>query len=545
MFFFVFVIYYGAITMEFQFVGHNGNSVMLRKKMMTNVRESVVTVIGDLKIDSGPKDQQALVCYQNEKATYSKGNGNKFCGDDSGVSLIGQFDRVGVELQKDTCVGIDVDNNKSWYNSYKKFQQNLNIEDYDKSPIRLKYSYYNTLPQGLQDNGGGYINGHIISIGGFCGGNNAFGYAYCCGIRGFLGGGWSLKLDSTNKQCWKNLAAPFPGKPRQGVNCASVENTNSLYCWGGFSYTPLKVSAAKDKIKTKKSNAYGFVDGYKLTVSNDDKFKWTKLPDLPTSQGSFSQMIACQNGDEKHIFVFGGSDYDSNQFHTNWDRNKENKGLAGFLWQYNIPSSDGDDTRPQHEAWTRLPNLPGTPRFIHLAMCVKDTIYVIGGATEGTSFGDTNTFKSVIDNWKFSLTTKTWTRLADTPAMFGNSRAPSKVYKDRYIFLVGGYGYKSAVVNNIVKTQEELKYTGMPYLNNDVNIWAYSNGVMVYDILKDQFFWTDPLPIGNNYPLVSIVGDELYVIGGETGGGCLLGKPVGRHSDIVFKAEIQMRDGKE
>ena len=67
----------------------------------------------------------------------------------------------------------------------------------------------------------------------------------------FLGGGWSLKLDSTNKQCWKNLAAPFPGKPRQGVNCASVENTNSLYCWGGFSYTPLIVSAAKDKIKTK------------------------------------------------------------------------------------------------------------------------------------------------------------------------------------------------------------------------------------------------------------------------------------------------------
>ena len=119
------------------------------------------------------------------KATYSKGNGNKFCGDDSGVSLIGQFDRVGVELQKDTCVGIDIDNNKSWYNSYKKFQQNLNIEDYDKSPIRLKYSYYNTLPQGLQDNGGGYINGHIISIGGFCGGNHAFGYAYCCGIRGF------------------------------------------------------------------------------------------------------------------------------------------------------------------------------------------------------------------------------------------------------------------------------------------------------------------------------------------------------------------------
>ena len=81
-------------------MGHNGNSVLLRKKIMTTVRESVVTVVGDLKIDSGPKDQQALVCYQNEKATYSNGNGNKFCGDDSGVSLIGQFDRVGVELHK-------------------------------------------------------------------------------------------------------------------------------------------------------------------------------------------------------------------------------------------------------------------------------------------------------------------------------------------------------------------------------------------------------------------------------------------------------------
>ena len=93
------------------------------------------------------------------------------------------------------------------------------------------------------------------------------------------------------------------------------------------------------------------------------------------------------------------------------------------------------------------------------------------------------------------------------------------------------------MVNNVIKTRQELGYKGMPYLDASVNFMQYSNGVMVYDVLNDKFFWTDPLPINNNYPLVVIADDDIYIIGGETGGGCVLGKPTGRHSDLVLKQD--------
>ena len=44
------------------------------------------------------------------------------------------------------------------------------------------------------------------------------------------------------------------------------------------------------------------------------------------------------------------------------------------------------------------------------------------------------------------------------------------------------------MVNNVIKTREELGYEGMPYLDASVNFMQYSNGVMVYDVLNDKFF---------------------------------------------------------
>ena len=41
-----------------------------------------------------------------------------------------------------------------------------------------------------------------------------------------------------------------------------------------------------------------------------------------------------------------------------------------------------------------------------------------------------------------------------------------------------------------------------------------------------SFFWTDPLPINNNYPLVVIADDDIYIIGGETGGCVFLASPL-------------------
>ena len=536
---FLCIVYQVILTVEYVVVRHNGYSSML----MLNVKSK-------LKLDdkrANPSDLKAYVCSQTQKKTYSNGNGHKFCGSDLNPSLLGRFENVGVSLQEDTCTGPTASFfGKGASSTYGKHQVNLNVNDFLDAPVRLKYSYLTVLPQGLQDNGGGYLDGNLISVGGFCGGNDAFGYPYCCGKRGFLDNAWYLPLkeDSKNSanQCWKDLPQ-FPGKARQGLNCVSNEGKKELYCWAGISYTPLKAKE-KDisKLHSKKADPYGYVDGFKLSSSSKGKFEWSKLPDLPSSQSAFNQLIMCDD-DDSSLYLFGGADYDSNQFHTSKDRNGANKGLGSYLWKFSISKAKGDDVRPSSKAWTRLPNLPGTPRFIVSASCTAGNLYVIGGATEGTSYGDDNTFKTVLDNWKFSIKANKWSRLADTPAMFGNFRAPNKVYKGRYIFLVGGYGYKTGVVNNVIKTREELGYEGMPYLDASVNFMQYSNGVMVYDVLNDKFFWTDPLPINNNYPLVVIADDDIYIIGGETGGGCVLGKPTGRHSDLVLKAGITLKSG--
>ena len=150
------------------------------------------------------------------------------------------------------------------------------------------------------------------------------------------------------------------------------------------------------------------------------------MPDLPSSQSAFNQVIMCDD-DDSSLYLFGGADYDSNQFHTSKDRNGKNKGLGSYLWKFAISKVKGDDLRSSSSAWTRLPNLPGTPRFITAASCHSGNLYVIGGATEGTSYGNDNTFKSVLDNWKFSVRANQWSRLVDTPAVFGNFRAPSKL----------------------------------------------------------------------------------------------------------------------
>ena len=75
---------------------------------------------------------------------------------------------MGVSLQEDTCTGPTASFfGKGASSTYGKHQVNLNVNDFLDAPVRLKYSYLTVLPQGLQDNGGGYLDGNLISVGGF------------------------------------------------------------------------------------------------------------------------------------------------------------------------------------------------------------------------------------------------------------------------------------------------------------------------------------------------------------------------------------------
>ena len=96
-----------------------------------------------------------------------------------------------------------------------------------------------------------------------------------------------------------------------------------------------------------------------------------------------------------------------------------------------------------------------------------------------------------------------WKRIVDTPLVMGNF-CRATVYKDRYIFLMGGAGY-GKVYDEIIKSfwnDGKDKPDVMTFPTDPSNFRReYSNNVFVYDTKLDKFYHSDLLPINNNCPM--------------------------------------------
>src|SRR5206468_11012176 len=62
--------------------------------------------------------------------------------------------------------------------------------------------------------------------------------------------------------------------------------------------------------------------------------------------------------------------------------------------------------------------------------------------------------------------------------------------------------------------------------------------VSVYDVATNTFGTADKLPIDNNLPMTVVRGDEIFLLGGETGGGIVEGEYYGHHPDLFLKGAI-------
>ena len=436
-------------------------------------------------------------------------------------------------------------------------QSGLYETNYRRSKIRLSYELGPVMPMGFQDSAGGILSGFLISLGGFCGGQKFCSTCdYCCGERGFLKRTWALDILSSNSS-WIDLPDMPVKLGRQGLKCAANKAQDILYCWGGFSYTPIK-SSDPALLRQKKADAYGYTAGYKLSVGGPTRqvnsvwnmlsgalqrvmntgttatradsvysFSWTALPDLPSDLAVFPGVAVCEDG---FAYVMGGGDYDKNQMHTQANRNNESQRLGAELWKFD----------PRRETWTQLPYCPGTPRMNHAMECINNKLYVLGGAMGGQSFPGILTYVTVLDNWLFDTKLSKWERLPNTPIISGNWCYTS-VYKNRYMFLVGGFGYEASAIMAVIQPKNNSR-KGMPFLTSPLQRAVYSNGLLIFDVVRQRFFWTDPLPYNNNCPMTAIQGDTLYIIGGESGIGCVLGKWVGRHSTQLIRARINLTE---
>jgi len=376
--------------------------------------------------------------------------------------------------------------------------------------LSIEWELGRNLPQGFQDSDGGFLGETLITAGGFCSGGLQEDNLRKPGVypRGFLKKVWGLDV-SKQDAGWEQLP-DFPGEARQGVFSAIAGER--MYVWGGFSYT----------------EPYCYDDGFALSRSGNgtssSDWKWEAVPRLPWKMTSAAMAVA-----GGRIYLFGGADYDGVRgFYTEADRAGEHKRMGAALFVL--------DPGKLNEGWKSLPECPGTPRFVHTLQHVDGKLYAIGGATgdlvkDGQNYG----YCSVVDNWRFDVVSEKWERLRDTPVSTGNfPKSSNLVYGNRYILLPGGHQY-ATIVNPDGSTRPKYGAASQKRPASGLH-----NDFYVYDTHRDLFGTGDLLPIDNNLPMTVVRGERIYMLGGETGGGEVLGEYFGHHPDLFLIGRISV-----
>jgi len=340
------------------------------------------------------------------------------------------------------------------------------------------------MPQSFQDSNGGIIiddaGRHIlISACGFTNSSHFLKKVYALDLENQAAGWFALP--------------DYPTSPRQGL-FGDVAN-NKLYLWGGFNYT----------------SPNNYKDGYRLSKNGGD-WSWDTLPDLPWIMCSAAAAVVGSK-----IYIMGGAHYIKGKgFYTVFEHGGPNPDLGAHLMVI--------DTDDMASGWQLLSDCPGTPRFVHAMAPINGKLYVIGGAARLLG----GPMHTVVDNWKYDPHTDKWTRLADLPVASGNFPDNSLVFNNRYIILTCGYDYKRVFNNRL-----EVPNYGKPLVSEQVPPLGtgLNADVFVYDVKRNRFGGSDTLPLNNNLPVAAILGNEIFLMGGETGGARLTDYPDGARYD--------------
>lgn len=362
------------------------------------------------------------------------------------------------------------------------------------------------MPQGMQDNHVTMIHGTLVSVAGFCGGNDE-DWKPGKYPRGFLNKVWGLDL-ALEDQGWVDLP-PLPGAPRQAMEGTRVGD--NLYVWGGFSY----------------SEPFTYKDGYRLSRENNE-WKWKELPPLP-SPAAWAGTCAL----DSKIYCLGGCDYDEQNFYSLTDRTGKIERLGSRLIML--------DTNNLAAGWSVLSPCPGTPRGFPAAGVVDGKLYFVGGfAVSGTG-----EYCNVVDSWRYDPAADTWERLRDLPISGSGTSAGMVMYKDRYILLPCGYQYASVMKpdGSLVPRYGEPSTIGSTWENHpSLKDTHYYNHCFVYDTRTNLYGTATSLPFDDVATITVILGDTAYMFPGETAGFRWNGEYFGHHPEFVLKGAINELD---
>lgn len=240
------------------------------------------------------------------------------------------------------------------------------------------------------------------------------------------------------------------------------------------------------------------------------------------------------------------------------DRHNNTPGLGKRLYCFDTANADN--------SWRRLPDLPSVGRWVQSVSAIGGDIFVIGGATGSNPHHKITT---VVDNWKFDTSTKTWMQLSNLPVASGNFNSDT-VFMDRYILLIGGYQYTNVTLTNgtIIPSygtaQRMCKNTASklqdPHCRHDctanVTTMNYFNDIFVYDTKTDTYgvatasSKAEPCllppgcgsyPLNANVPQASVRGNHIFSVGGETDPTELCGTQYQHYPTLAMLGTIEVR----
>lgn len=311
---------------------------------------------------------------------------------------------------------------------------------------------------------------------------------------------------------WTMNALPFVDKgPHAGISGAGmVAVDGKIYLSGGF--IPAGDETDDPGRRTSRWS-------YRYTP---ETAQWIQLPNLPARR-EYTRSIA---GD-KAVYLLGGmiqgKPHKSNADVFRLDTIKKQWGVFASL---NIPRTHASvgkignrllvaggnnyefekrgydestilnslevfDLNEPEKAWVEKTSIPGIPRGWCATSVVNGEFYLLGGVTFiGSGTKNRAARRRLQEVIRYNPEKDKWTRLADFPIQI--SGWEGETYKDRYIIVVGGAG---------------SRWNDVPY---------------VFDTKDNRWFrMTSTVPPGGFYndPGVCIIGDTIYVAGGEGAGG--------------------------
>ena len=355
-----------------------------------------------------------------------------------------------------------------------------------KPMLKIRWRLGPDYPMGIQDAAMGVVHGKIVAAGGFTRHPADVVKHYPDAFGGQPSGFTKLTFvfDPRNESAgWKRIA-DIPGPPRQGAAVAVVDDM--LYAMGGINYTdPLT-----------------YRDTYRLQ-EKDGKWTWEELPNcrLPWPAYGATAGTAVIG---KRIYLTGVAEYfqgpgaDGPDFHSEAGRDNSPVGKALLVL----------DTSNLKDGWKRLADCPGVPKFDATLAAAGGKIYELGGVFAPLAKSDAPYYNAV-DSFAYDPTKDNWTKLPDMPQGCNRRALP---YADRYIVLVSGFKYaktrKPDGSVTAVYTDEEKTRAFNTF---------FQDTVLVYDTRTGRLGTADHLAEVTCFPSAAVLGDTLYVLGGEGG----------------------------